>query len=432
MVASCHSFNLVFSLSLGGLMRKVYLCERCDKSYSCVTRRDVESPFYTNELTNRKEITYASSEEETSTVKVFTAGRLPFFDGYIIPSSITKPCYFVSKYNGNIDFMWYPTQQTYQGDNQLVESVSSCHATHRIKVGDRYFHRVSIPLCVMSDLYHICQTGSMFECVVRDIVAGLYNTPWSEVLRLYYLPDTEYQNKSLSFWIPVEFMKDPLWDDGMLAIETTDLNTYVSKEHLIPLTLSGYYSFNGIPCACFKLGEALMDNFKWVVRTDTRERIPSFVRFNHQHSEDVSPGIYGYQHEVVARTFDELEDTYVSFFEKFGEHDPNFYVWTDALVEKTPIYIRGSAEYEGVYFPKESFEEPLALNYPDERIGSVFSQWGYGDAEFLGIYESEFTYVSHDGTFGNEWIAMRLINYSGSLFVKKPDFILAYEKKAQS
>lgn len=414
-------------------MRKVYLCERCDKSYSCVTRRDVESPFYNKELSNHKEVTYASSEDETSTVKVFTAGGFPFSDdGYIIPSSIPKPCYFVSKYTGNIDFMWYPTQQISNGDSQLVESVSSCHATHRIKVGDRYFHRVSIPLCVMSDLYHMRQTGSKFECVARDIVAGRYYTTWSEMLRLYYLPDKDNQNKSLSFWIPFEFMSVPLLDDGMLAIETTDLNTYVSKEHLIPLTLFGYHSFNGIPCACFKLGEALLDNFKCVVRTDTRERIPSFVRFSHWHSEDVSPGIYGSQHEVVARTFDELEDTYVSFFEKFREYDHNFYVWTDALVEKTPIYIRGSEEYEGVYSPKEGFKEDVALNYPDERIGSLVSQWGYGDAEFLGIYESEFTYVSHDGTSGSEWIAMRLINYSGNLFIKKPDFSLAYEKKTQS
>jgi hypothetical protein len=180
------------------------------------------------------------------------------------------------------------------------------------------------------------------------------------------------------------------------------------------------------------LGEALFDNFKWVVRTDTRERIPSFVRFNHQHIDDVTPGIYGYQHEVVARTFDELEDTYVSFFEKFGEQDPNFYVWTDALVEKTPIYIRDSAEYEGVYSPKEGFKENLALNYPDERIGSLYSQWYYGDAEFLGIYESEFTYVSHDGTSGNEWLVVRLVDSARNLFLKKPDFILAYEKKAQS
>lgn len=52
-------------------MRKVYLCERCDKSYSCVTRRDVESPFYTEGLINHKEVVYASSEDETSTAKVF-------------------------------------------------------------------------------------------------------------------------------------------------------------------------------------------------------------------------------------------------------------------------------------------------------------------------------------------------------------------------
>lgn len=413
-------------------MRKVCLCERCDKSYSCVTRRDVESPFYTEGLLNRKEVTYASSEDETSTVKVFTAGHIPFFDGYIIPSSITKPCYFVSKYTGNIDFMWYPTRQTYYGDNQLVESVSSCHATHRIKVGDRYFHRVSIPLCAMSDLYHICQTGSMFECVARDIVAGRYNTSWSEMLMLYYLPDAENQNKSLSFWIPFEFMDDSFWNDGMLAIETTDLNTFAPKEHLIPLTPFGSFYFNGIPCACFKLGEALLDNFKCVVRTDTRERIPSFVRFNHWHNDDVTPGIHGAQHEVCSRTFDELEEIYVPFFKKFGEHDPNFYVWTDALVEKTPIYIRGSEEYEGFYSPTEGFEEPLAFNYPDERIGSLVSQGAYGDAEFLGIYESEFTYVSHDGTSGKEWIVMRLVNYLSSLFIKKPDFSLAYEKKAQS
>lgn len=413
-------------------MRKVYLCERCDKSYPCVTRRDVESPFYTDGLLNHKEVMYASSEDETSTVKVFTAGRVPFSDGYIIPSSITKPCYFVSKCNGNIDFMWYPTQRTDRGDNQLVESVSSCQATHRIKVGNRYFHRVSIPLCVIHDLHHIHQTGSKFECVAIDIVAGRYYTSWSEMLHLYYLPDKESQNMSLSFWIPVEFMSKPLWDDGMLAIETTDSETYDTKEHLIPLTLLGSYDFNGIPCACFKLGEDLIGNFKCVVRTDTRERIPSFVRFNHKHNEDVNPGIYGSQHEVVASTFDGLEDTYVPFFEKFGEHAPNFYVWTDALVEKTPIYIHGSEEYEGVYSPKKGFKEPLALNYPDERIGSLYSQWSYGDVEFLGIYESEFTYVSHDGTSGNEWIAMRLVNNSDSIFVKKPDFPLAYEKKTQA
>lgn len=413
-------------------MRKVYLCERCDKSYPCVTRRDVESPFYTDGLLNHKEVMYASSEDETSTVKVFTAGRVPFSDGYIIPSSITKPCYFVSKCNGNIDFMWYPTQRTDRGDNQLVESVSSCHATHRIKVGNRYFHRVSIPLCVISDLHHIHQTGSKFECVAIDIVAGRYYTSWSEMLHLYYLPDKESQNMSLSFWIPVEFMSKPLWDDGKLAIETTDSETYDTKEHLIPLTLRGSYDFNGIRCACFKLGEDLIGNFKCVVRTDTRERIPSFVRFNHKHNEDVTSGIYGSQHEVVASTFDGLEDTYVPFFEKSGEPDPNFYVWTDALVEKTPIYIHGSEEYEGVYSPKEGFKEPIALNYPDERIGSLHSQWSYGDVEFLGIYESEFTYVSHDGTSGNEWIAMRLVNSSDSLFVKKPDFPLAYEKKTQA
>ena len=413
-------------------MRKVYLCERCDKSYSCVTRRDVESPFYTEGLINHKEVVYASSEDETSTAKVFTAGRVPFSDGYIIPSSITKPCYFVSKCNGNIDFMWYPTQHISHGDNQLVELVSSCHATHRIKFGNRYFHRVSIPLCVISDLRHLCQTGSEFKCVARDIVAGRHYIFWSEMLMLYHLPDKESQNRSLSFWIPVEFMSEPLWGDGMLAIETTDLNTLAPKEHLIPLTRYGSYDFNGIPCACFKLGEVLLDNFKCVVRTDTREMIPSFVRFNHWHIDDVNPGVYGSQHEVVARTVDVSKDTYVPFFEKFGEHDPNFYVWTDALVEKTPIYIHGSEEYEGVYSPKEGFKEPLALNYPDERIGSLYSQGGYGDAKFLGIYESEFTYVSHDGTSGNEWIAMRLVNYSRSLFVKKPDFSLAYEKKTQA
>ena len=415
-------------------MRKVYLCERCNKSYSCVTRRDVESPFYTEGLVNHKEAVYASSEDETSTVKVFTAGRVPFSDGYIIPSSITKPCYFVSKCNGNIDFMWYPTQRTYRGDNQLVESVSSCHATHRIKVGNRYFHRVSIPLCVISDLYHLHQTGSKFECVAIDIVAGRYYTPWSEMLNLYPLSDKESQNRSLSFWIPVEFMSEPLRADGMLAIETTDSETYDTKEHLIPLTRRGSssYEFNGILCDCFKLGEDLIGNFKCVVRTDTRERIPSFVRFNHRHSEDVTPGTHGFQHEVVASTFDGLEDTYVPFFEKFREHDPNFYVWTDALVENTPIYIHGSAEYEGVYSPKEGFKEPLVFDYPDERIGSLYSQLGCGDAEFLGIYESEFTYVSHDGTSGNEWIAMRLFNYSDSIFVKKPDFPLAYEKNTQA
>ena len=413
-------------------MRKVYLCERCDKSYPCVTRRDVESPFYTEGLINHKEVVYASSEDETSTAKVFTAGRVPFSDGYIIPSSITKPCYFVSKCNGNIDFMWYPTQHISRGDNQLVELVSSCHATHRIKVGNRYFHRVSIPLCVIHDLHHIHQTGSKFECVAIDIVAGRYYTPWSEMLHLYYLPDKESQNMSLSFWIPVEFMSKPLWDDGMLAIETTDSETYDTKEHLIPLTLRGSYDFNGIPCACFKLGEDLIGNFKCVVRTDTRERIPSFVRFNHKHNEDVTSGICGSQHEVVASTFDGLEDTYVPFFEKSGEPDPNFYVWTDALVEKTPIYIHGSEEYEGVYSPKEGFKEPIALNYPDERIGSLDSPLNYGDAKFLGIHESEFTYVSHDGTSGNEWIVMRLVNDSRSLFVKKPDFPLAYEKKTQA
>lgn len=413
-------------------MRKVYLCERCDKSYPCVTRRDVESPFYTDGLINHKEVVYASSEDETSTVKVFTAGRVPFSDGYIIPSSITKPCYFVSKCNGNIDFMWYPTQHISRGDNQLVESFSSCHATHRIKVGNRYFHRVSIPLCVISDLYHLHQTGSKFECVARDIVVGRYYTPWSKMLHLYYLPDKESQNMSLSFWIPEEFMSEPLWADGMLAIETTDSETYDTKEHLIPLTFYGSYYFNGIPCVCFKLDEVLLDNFKCVVRTDTRERIPSFVRFNHNHNDDVNPGVYGSQHEVVASTFDGLKDTYVPFFEKFGEHDPNFYVWTDALVEKTPIYIHGSAEYEGVYSPKEGFKDPLALSYPDERIGSLYSQLACGDAEFLGIYESEFTYVSHDGTSGNEWIMMRLVSSSDSLFVKKPDFPLAYEKKTQA
>lgn len=413
-------------------MRKVYLCERCDKSYSCVTRHDVESPFYTEGLINHKEVVYASSEDETSTAKVFTAGRVPFSDGYIIPSSITKPCYFVSKCNGNIDFMWYPTQRTDRGDNQLVELVSSCHATHRIKVGNRYFHRVSIPLCVIHDLHHIHQTGSKFECVAIDLVAGRHYTPWSEMLYLYYLPEKEYQNMSLSFWIPVEFMSEPLWDDGMLAIETTDSETYDTKEHLIPLTLYGSYDFNGIPCACFKLGEVLLDNFKCVVRTDTRERIPSFVRFNHWQIDDVNPGVYGSQHEVVARTVDVSKDTYVPFFEKSGEHDPNFYVWTDALVEKTPISIHGSEEYEGVYSPKEGFEYSLALSYPDERIGSLHSQWSCGDVEFLGIYESEFTYVSHDGTSGNEWIAMRLVNSSDSLFVKKPDFPLAYEKKTQA
>lgn len=418
-------------------MRKVYLCERCDKSYSCVTRRDVESPFYNKELSNHKEVTYASSEDETSTVKVFTAGHIPFFDGFIIPSSITKPCYFVSKYTGNIDFMWYPTQQISNGDNQLVKSVSSCHATHRIKVGDRYFHRVSIPLCVTSDLDHTCQTGSQFVCAVRDIVAGMSRTYWSEMLRLYYppypdaYPDADSQCKSLSFWIPFGFLDDSLLEYGMLSIETTDLNTFVPKEHLIPLMLFGYYSFNGIPCACFKSVDPLLDNFKCVVRTDTRERIPSFVRFSHWHSEDVTPGIHGSQHEVFACTFDDREDTEVLFFEKFGD-DPNFYVWTDALVEKTPIYIRGSEEYEGVYSSNEGFEKNVALNYPDERIGSRVSQWAYGDAEFLGIYESEFTYVSHDGTSGNEWIALRLVNESVSLFIKKPDFSLAYEKKTQS
>ena len=72
------------------------------------------------------------------------------------------------------------------------------------------------------------------------------------------------------------------------------------------------------------------------------------------------------------------------------------------------------------------------MNYPDERIGSLYSQGGYGDAKFLGIYESEFTYVSHDGTSGNEWIAIRLVNYSRSIFVKKPDFPLVYEKKTQA
>lgn len=72
------------------------------------------------------------------------------------------------------------------------------------------------------------------------------------------------------------------------------------------------------------------------------------------------------------------------------------------------------------------------MSYPDERIGSLHSQWSCGDVEFLGIYESEFTYVSHDGTSGNEWIAMRLVNSSDSLFVKKPDFPLAYEKKTQA
>lgn len=413
-------------------MRKVYLCERCNKSYSCVTRCDVESPFYTEGLINHKEVMYASSEDETSTVKVFTAGRVPFSDGYIIPSSITKPCYFVSKCNGNIDFMWYPTQRTDRGDNQLVESVSSCHATHRIKVGNRYFHRVSIPLCVISDLYHLHQTGSNFECVARDIVVGRYYTPWSEMLYLYYLPDKDSQNMSLSFWIPDEFMSEHLREDGMLAIETTDLDTYDTKEHLIPLTFYDSYDFNGIQCACFKLGEDLSGNFKCVVRTDTRERIPSFVRFNHNHNDDVNPGVYGSQHEVVASTFDGLEDTYVPFFEKSVEPNPNFYVWTDALVEKTPIYIHGSEEYEGVYSPKEGFEYSLALSYPDERIGSLHSQRSCGDVEFLGIYESEFTYVSHDGTSGNEWIAMRLVNSSDSLFVKKPDFPLAYEKKTQA
>ena len=415
-------------------MRKVYLCERCDKSYSCVTRRDVESPFYTEGLVNHKEAVYASSEDETSTVKVFTAGRVPRSDEYIIPSSIPKPCYFVSKCNGNIDFMWYPTQHTNRGDNQLVELVSSCHATHRIKVGNRYFHRVSIPLCVISDLYHLHQTGgSKFECVARDIVAGSNYTPWSEMLHLYYLPDKESKNMSLSFWIPVEFMSEHLREDGMLAIETTDSETYDTKEHLIPLTFYDSYDFNGIQCACFKLGEDLIGNFKCVVRTDTRERIPSFVRFNHNHNDDVNPGVYGSQHEVVARTFDGLvEYIPVKFFEKFGEHDPNFYVWTDALVENTPIYIYGSEEYEGVYSPKKGFEEDVAFVRPDERIGRLVSQWRFGDAEFLGIYESEFTYVSHDGTSGNEWIMMRLVNSSGSFFVKKPDFPLAYEKKTQA
>ena len=413
-------------------MRKVYLCERCNKSYSCVTRRDVESPFYTEGLINHKEVVYASSEDETSTVKVFTAGRVPFSDGYIIPSSITKPCYFVSKCNGNIDFMWYPTQRTDRGDNQLVELVSSCHATHRIKVGNRYFHRVSIPLCVISDLRHLCQTGSEFKCVARDIVAGRHYIFWSEMLMLYHLPDKEAQNRSLSFWIPVEFMSEPLWADGMLAIETTDLNTLAPKEHLIPLTHYDSYDFNGVPCACFKLGEDLLDNFKCVVRTDTREMIPSFVRFNHWHNDDVNPGVYGSQHEVVARTVDVSKDTYVPFFEKFREPYPNFYVWTDALVEKTPIYIHGSVEYEGVYSPKEGFEEDVAFVRPDERIGRLVSQWRFGDAKFLGIYESEFTYVSHDGTSGNEWIMMRLVNSSGSFFVKKPDLPLAYEKKTQA
>ena len=413
-------------------MRKVYLCERCNKSYSCFTRRDVESPFYTEGLVNHKEAVYASSEDETSTVKVFTAGRVPLSDGYIIPSSITKPCYFVSKCNGNIDFMWYPTQRTDRGDNQLVELVSSCHATHRIKVGNRYFHRVSIPLCVISDLRHLCQTGSEFKCVARDIVAGRHYIFWSEMLMLYHLPDKEAQNRSLSFWIPVEFMSEPLLEDGMLAIETTDLNTLAPKEHLIPLTLRGSYDFNGIPCDCFKLGEDLLDNFKCVVRTDTREKIPSFVRFNHWHNDDVNPGVYGSQHEVVARTFDVSKDTYVPFFEKFREPYPNFYVWTDALVENTPIYIHGSAEYEGVYSPKKGFEEDVAFVRPDERIGRLVSQWRFGDAKFLGIYESEFTYVSHDGTSGNEWIMMRLVNSSGSFFVKKPDFPLAYEKKTQA
>lgn len=413
-------------------MRKVYLCERCNKSYSCFTRRDVESPFYTEGLVNHKEAVYASSEDETSTVKVFTAGRVPLSDGYIIPSSITKPCYFVSKCNGNIDFMWYPTQRTDRGDNQLVELVSSCHATHRIKVGNRYFHRVSIPLCVISDLRHLCQTGSEFKCVARDIVAGRHYIFWSEMLMLYHLPDKEAQNRSLSFWIPVEFMSEPLLEDGMLAIETTDLNTLAPKEHLIPLTRYGSHDFNGIPCACFKLGEVLLDNFKCVVRTDTREKIPSFVRFNHWHNDDVNPGVYGSQHEVVARTFDVSKDTYVPFFEKFREPYPNFYVWTDALVENTPIYIHGSAEYEGVYSPKKGFEEDVAFVRPDERIGRLVSQWRFGDAKFLGIYESEFTYVSHDGTSGNEWIMMRLVNSSGSFFVKKPDFPLAYEKKTQA
>ena len=413
-------------------MRKVYLCERCDKSYSCVTRRDVESPFYTEGLVNHKEAVYASSEDETSTVKVFTAGRVPFSDGYIIPSSIPKPCYFVSKCNGNIDFMWYPTQHTNRGDNQLVELVSSCHATHRIKVGNRYFHRVSIPLCVISDLRHLCQTGSEFKCVARDIVAGRHYIFWSDMLRLYHLPDKESQNRSLSFWIPVEFMSEPLREDGMLAIETTDLNTLAPKAHLIPLTRYGSYDFNGIPCVCFKLGEDLLDNFKCVVRTDTIEKVPSFVRFNHWHNDDVNPGVYGSQHEVVARTVDVSKDTYVPFFEKFREPYPNFYVWTDALVEKTPIYIYGSEEYEGVYSPKKGFEEDVAFVRPDERIGRLVSQWRFGDAEFLGIYESEFTYVSHDGTSGNEWIMMRLVNSSGSLFVKKPDFPLAYEKKTQA
>ena len=413
-------------------MRKVYLCERCNKSYSCFTRRDVESPFYTDGLVNHKEAVYASSEDETSTVKVFTAGRVPRSDEYIIPSSIQKPCYFVSKCNGNIDFMWYPTQRTDSGDNQLVELVSSCHATHRIKVGNRYFHRVSIPLCVISDLRHLCQTGSEFKCVARDIVAGRHYIFWSEMLMLYHLPDKEAQNRSLSFWIPVEFMSEPLREDGMLAIETTDLNTLAPKEHLIPLTRYGSYDFNGIPCACFKLGEDLLDNFKCVVRTDTRERIPSFVRFNHWHNDDVNPGVYGSQHEVVARTVDVSKDTHVPFFEKFREPYPNFYVWTDALVENTPIYIHGSAEYEGVYSPKKGFEEDVAFVRPDERIGRLVSQWRFGDAKFLGIYESEFTYVSHDGTSGNEWIMMRLVNSSGSFFVKKPDFPLAYEKKTQA
>ena len=229
--------------------------------------------------------------------------------------------------------------------------------------------------CVISDLRHLCQTGSEFKCVARDIVSGRHYIFWSEMLMLYYLQDKDAQNSSLSFWIPVEFMSEPLWEDGMLAIETTDLNTLAPKEHLIPLTRYGSHDFNGIPCACFKLGEVLLDNFKCVVRTDTRERIPSFVRFNHWQNDDANPGVYGSQHEVVARTVDVSKDTYVPFFEKLGEHDPNFYVWTDALVEKTPIYIHGSEEYEGVYSPKEGFKEPLALNYPDERIGSLYSPY---------------------------------------------------------
>ena len=74
----------------------------------------------------------------------------------------------------------------------------------------------------------------------------------------------------------------------------------------------------------------------------------------------------------------------------------------------------------------------MAFVRPDERIGRLVSQWRFGDAEFLGIYESEFTYVSHDGTSGNEWIMMRPVNHSDSIFVKKPDFPLAYEKKTQA